>query len=128
MKMDFHILSTTVVARKRSGHHTFDDSRLPCLARSCRAKCSCCSPVGWARDVDATDVPGRAGGVNALAIDPHTPATLYAVTECAGVLKSTDGGDTWIVANTGLPNMPDPASSSIPSRPARSMRRRSTTG
>jgi len=49
-------------------------------------------------------VPGRIGVdyVSALAIDPHTPATLYAGA-CGTAVKSTDGGDTWIAANTGLP-------------------------
>ena len=33
--------------------------------------------------------------MNALAIDPQTPSTLYAVTANAGVFKSTDGGGSW---------------------------------
>jgi hypothetical protein len=37
-----------------------------------------------------------------LAIDPITPATLYAGTSDQGVLKSTNGGKTWSVVNTGL--------------------------
>jgi len=44
-----------------------------------------------------TDTYGRA-----LAIDPTTPATLYAGTE-GGVFKSTDGGGNWSAVNTGLP-------------------------
>ncbi len=36
-----------------------------------------------------------------LTIDPKTPTTLYAGTE-EGVLKSTDGGRTWRVFNSGL--------------------------
>jgi len=39
--------------------------------------------------------------VNALAIDPRTPTTLYAAGD--GVFKSTDGGNTWSAVNTGLP-------------------------
>src|SRR5262249_19682906 len=42
--------------------------------------------------------------VSALAIDPSTPSTLYAVTGSGGVFKSTDAGGTWN-ANTGLPSM-----------------------
>src|SRR6266852_4984349 len=38
--------------------------------------------------------------VNALAIDPRTPTTLYAAGD--GVFKSTDGGNTWSAVNTGL--------------------------
>jgi cysteine-rich repeat protein len=44
-----------------------------------------------------------AGEVNTIAIDPHNPMTLYAGTECAGILKTLDGGDTWAPANDGLP-------------------------
>ncbi len=48
--------------------------------------------------------------VRALAIDPATPSTVYAAgttdyqvgTSGGGVFKSTDGGATWIAANTGL--------------------------
>jgi len=38
----------------------------------------------------------------ALAIDATTPGTLYAGNS-GGVFKSTDGGNTWSVTNTGLP-------------------------
>ncbi|PYM65198.1 MAG: hypothetical protein DME11_11110, partial [Candidatus Rokuibacteriota bacterium] len=40
--------------------------------------------------------------INALAIDPQTPTTLYAGTSGDGVFKSTDGGTTWRAVNTGL--------------------------
>ena len=33
--------------------------------------------------------------INALAIDPQTPTTLYAGTSGHGVFKSTDGGGNW---------------------------------
>ena len=46
---------------------------------------------------------GPAGGIiSALAIDPQTPATLYAGTD-SGVFKSDDSGGTWVAANSGLP-------------------------
>jgi hypothetical protein len=55
------------------------------------------------------------GPVNALAIDPTTPTTLYAGTgvqdpldlrrEGGGVFKSTDGGASWTALNTGLTNL-----------------------
>src|SRR5450759_3349744 len=44
------------------------------------------------------------GYVTALAINPATPATLYAGT-ASGVFKSTDSGGTWAAANTGLTNL-----------------------
>jgi len=39
-------------------------------------------------------------GVRALAIDPWSPTVLYAGTEGAGFLKSTNGGKTWTAVNT----------------------------
>ena len=44
------------------------------------------------------------GNVYALAINPTTPATLYAGTWGGGVFKSTDSGGTWAAANAGLTN------------------------
>src|SRR5262245_34064649 len=41
--------------------------------------------------------------VNALALDPSTPTTLYAGTATGGVFKSTSGGSRWSAVNTGLP-------------------------
>src|SRR5438445_4963299 len=45
------------------------------------------------------------GQIVALAINPVTPATLYAGTYRSGVFKSTDGGGSWSAVNTGLPNL-----------------------
>lgn len=42
------------------------------------------------------------GNVEALVIDPVTPAVLYAGTLGGGVFKSTDGGGSWASVNTGL--------------------------
>src|SRR5436309_6931479 len=42
------------------------------------------------------------GNIAALAIDPQTPATLYAGTVGKGVFKSTNGGGSWSAINTGL--------------------------
>ena len=57
-----------------------------------------------ARPLSAAGVPGKfgAGSVSSLVIDPHTPTTLYAATDCATVLNSTDGGDTWRAPSAGL--------------------------
>ncbi len=41
--------------------------------------------------------------VFALAIDPTTSVTLYAGTRAGRVFKSTNGGESWSVINTGLP-------------------------
>ena len=57
-------------------------------------------PDGGVYDPDL----GAFNGVAALAIDPRTPSTLYAGTDSVGVFKSTDAGDTWISADTGLPD------------------------
>ena len=40
--------------------------------------------------------------INALAIDPAHPATMYAVTGPRGVFRSTDAGATWHPFNSGL--------------------------
>jgi hypothetical protein len=41
--------------------------------------------------------------VSALAIDPHTPSTLYAVSD-SSVFQSTDNGANWNALNNGLPD------------------------
>lgn len=56
---------------------------------------------GGASWQDATAGLGGAG-VNALAIDPANPRTLYAATTL-GVFKSGNRGRTWRAARTGLP-------------------------
>src|SRR6266536_954053 len=49
---------------------------------------------------------GPEGGiVNALAVDPVTPATVYSGTNGGGVFKSANGGGNWTPANTGLTNL-----------------------
>lgn len=40
--------------------------------------------------------------ITALAINPVTPATLYAATSGSGIYQSTDGGGSWVAVNTGL--------------------------
>ena len=40
--------------------------------------------------------------INALAIDPVTPTTLYAATSGGGIFKSTDGATNWSQSNAGL--------------------------
>ena len=46
---------------------------------------------------------GPEGGlITSLAIDPQTPATLYAGTDLGGLFKSSNGGDSWSAVNTGL--------------------------
>src|SRR3954462_13628866 len=39
------------------------------------------------------------GSITALAIDPVTPTTLYAVTWSNGMFKSTNGGGNWNAVN-----------------------------
>ena len=54
--------------------------------------------IGWAQ------TSGPPGTVLSVAIDPNTPATLYAGTNGGGVFKSTDSGANWSAASTGLSN------------------------
>jgi photosystem II stability/assembly factor-like uncharacterized protein len=43
--------------------------------------------------------------IRSIAVDPVSPGTLYAGTYYGGgVFRSTDGGDTWVSYNAGLPN------------------------
>jgi len=58
------------------------------------------------------------GTIHALAIDPVTPATLYAGTSGGGVFKSTNGGGNWSAANTGLTNTDVLALAIDPATPA----------
>ncbi len=44
--------------------------------------------------------------VRVVIVDPVTPATVYAGTTYAGILKSTDAGATWNAMNTGLGALP----------------------
>ncbi|HEV3075303.1 MAG TPA: hypothetical protein VHB47_12850 [Thermoanaerobaculia bacterium] len=50
-----------------------------------------------------TPVGPDGGAVTALAVDPTDAAHLYAATETAGVFRSSDGGQRWQQARTGLP-------------------------
>jgi len=42
-------------------------------------------------------------GLTGIALNPDDPATLYVSGPGVGVLKSTDGGQSWSEMNTGLP-------------------------
>jgi photosystem II stability/assembly factor-like uncharacterized protein len=46
-------------------------------------------------------LPGSLGAVSFVAVDPTASSTLYAATQ-RGVFKSTDGGESWVGANSGL--------------------------
>jgi hypothetical protein len=46
------------------------------------------------------------GDVRALAIDPVTPATIYAGMWGGGVFKSTNGGTSWTSASSGFSSEP----------------------
>src|SRR5204862_3823027 len=64
----------------------------------------CPSLAGVARaGVNVWTTHGPEGGyVQTLAIDPASPATLYAGTSGGGVFKSTNAGESWTASNTGL--------------------------
>src|SRR5256712_13481861 len=64
----------------------------------------CPSSAGVAAAQSGTWISnGPEGGtINALAIDPQTPSTLYTGTNGAGVFQSPDGGASWRAINSGL--------------------------
>lgn len=80
------------------------------------------SPGGVFKSSNAggTWVPAsNIGGVYGMVIHPLTPSILYAGTD-AGVLKSTNGGSTWVLSGDGIPGgfavyalAVDPANSAI---------------
>ncbi|MCS7041145.1 MAG: hypothetical protein NZP34_16185, partial [Caldilineales bacterium] len=49
----------------------------------------------------------QTGSIFALAINPASPATLYAGGEWGGVRKSDDGGATWRRSDNGLGDQSD---------------------
>jgi hypothetical protein len=53
-------------------------------------------PTTWA----PVGLNGQA--VEAIAIDPTDASVLYVATNNAGVLKSTDGGASWLAVNNGI--------------------------
>ncbi|KAF0220763.1 MAG: hypothetical protein FD174_1087 [Geobacteraceae bacterium] len=65
----------------------------------------------------ATNSGLTATTITALAIDPLTPATVFAGTN-GGVFKSTNGGTSWIAVNSGLTNTNVSALAIDPSTPA----------
>jgi photosystem II stability/assembly factor-like uncharacterized protein len=64
----------------------------------------------WASSDGGAHWAPRNGGLHAmrannLLVDPNDPATLYLGTEQAGLYKSTNGGDSWLAIDVGLPNL-----------------------
>src|SRR4030095_8693034 len=58
--------------------------------------------IVWAEANVWTNMGPFGGDVEALAIDPQNPSTVYAGT-ATGLFKSTDGGGSWSVLKTPLP-------------------------
>ena len=56
----------------------------------------------WAGDNVWTSIGPEGGRVQALAIDPKEPSTVYAAS-IGGIFKTTDAGASWKPANSGLP-------------------------
>jgi hypothetical protein len=54
---------------------------------------------------DASGVIIGAGGpISSVVFDPQFPTALYAISRSCGGVKSTDGGDTWVVSDISLPD------------------------
>ena len=64
------------------------------------ANVSLAGPGVW-----TTGGPSSGGAVQALALHPSTPATVYAGTAAGGVFKSIDSGGSWTAVNAGLTNL-----------------------
>lgn len=64
--------------------------------------------VGLSRSVDSGAtwmfVSATPQDVTGLVVDPTNPSIVYAATRSLGVLKSIDGGSTFLSSNSGLPN------------------------
>jgi uncharacterized protein (TIGR03437 family) len=60
--------------------------------------------AAWAPANTGLGPPNNSPEVLSLAVDPKSPATLYAGVTApnGGVFKTTDGGGTWAVSNAGL--------------------------
>jgi photosystem II stability/assembly factor-like uncharacterized protein len=58
--------------------------------------------ANWRRSLEGI---GNAAGINALAIDPRKPRTVYIGADSWGVFKSTDAMSHWTLANKGLRGM-----------------------
>jgi hypothetical protein len=57
-----------------------------------------------------TNGPASSGPILSLAVDPSAPETVYAGSGISGMLagtvfKSTNGGVSWVPANSGLPSV-----------------------
>ncbi len=52
-----------------------------------------------------------APGIHSITVDPRDPKRLLVAVSTAGVLETTDGGESWVGRNTGMLNdyLPDPA-------------------
>ncbi len=62
-------------------------------------------PAGVSKSTNNGETWSATGGnVWSLAINPTTPATLYAGTYIGGIFKSTNGGTNWSPVNVGLAN------------------------
>jgi photosystem II stability/assembly factor-like uncharacterized protein len=61
----------------------------------------------WGRSGDFVLGGANRGKINALAVDPSNPATVYAGTD-RGLLKTGDGGTTWTIA-FGAPSVGNPS-------------------
>ena len=62
------------------------------------------------------------GRVNAIAVDPSTPTTVYAGTDSGGFFKSLDSGTTWTPISAGVDALASPTMTGIavdPATPAR---------
>ena len=73
-------------------------------------------PVEVAETCPAVGIPRVTG----IAIDPENPLSIWVGLEVDGVRRSTDGGDSWVTINGGIPN-PDVHNVAVASGPPKTV-------
>ena len=63
------------------------------------------SDAGLHWDRFVLGIVSTVGEIRALVLDPDRPDTIYAATTASGVMRSVDGGSTWLRLNEGLPQL-----------------------
>jgi hypothetical protein len=79
------------------------------------------APGNWALigPTSINDGLGSIGRIHSIAVDPTTPATIYAGGPRCGIWKTTDGGSSWLPVGDSLPTLAVAALAVDPVTPTR---------